>query len=121
MNERKASKDKNPYKQILADILSLEGNEFVDRIRKCAEKLKKVSMHQLRSIYSKIMTINKPEELALMRYRLAYAGARQKELRDFCEALEEVIQSIKTESNVEKFKQLFEGIIAYHKYFNPRG
>lgn len=106
----------------MRNILELRGNEFVDEIKREAEELvkKKVSMHQLRNIFSQVKNIKKPEEIYLLRYRLAYIGSKNPALLDFVEKIDPMIRNIKREEELIRFKEFFEALVAYHKYFEEK-
>lgn len=103
----------------MEEIFKMEGNEFIEKIKKEAENLvnKKVSMHQLRNIFSQVKNIKDPKKLYVLRYRLAYIGSKNPDIQDFLERIDKVIKSIEKEEQLLKFKEFFEALVAYHKYF----
>lgn len=95
-------------------------NAHLEKIKKYCERLgRDVSTHQLRTIFSKVRTAKKLEEIYPLRYKIAYLAGRNKKNRKLvglCELLDELIRNIGTEAQLERFQEFFEAIIAYQKY-----
>jgi CRISPR-associated protein Csm2 len=97
-------------------------NELLDEIKTYTEnKLRKISTHQLRNIFSKAKAAKKVSDLYPLRYKLAYLSGRDprnRDLRGLCDLLDELIRNLKKDDQegLTHFKDFFEAIIAYHKY-----
>lgn len=107
--------------QGLENILDKKDNEFIDAIKGYAKELKNtgVATHQLRSIFSKVVSAREAKDIYPLRYKLAYVAGREKKLYLFCEEMDKLIKKV-TNKNLSKFKEFFEGIIAYHKYYGGK-
>jgi len=97
-------------------------NKIDDYIR---EKGKNISTSQLRNIFSEIRKFNKEDipKLKLFRVKLAYISGRNEkspETQNLCLLLDSLIKNV-NENNLEIFKDFFEAIISYHKFYNPKG
>lgn len=82
-----------------------------------------VTSTQLRNIYSKVKPITEANKLKMQRPRLAYIIARQQtdKARLLMHLLDDLIERVDGEKNtVEGFKQFFEAMVAYHKYFEKK-
>lgn len=107
----------------------------VEMIEKLVRNNKEITTHQIRNIFSLIKVLKaedakgKLSELHLLRPKLAYIGARQKEKdgKIIIKVLDEIIKSIdlkEGEQNViEKIDGLhyiMESIVAYHKFHSNK-
>lgn len=103
----------------------------IDMIEKLVINNKKVTTHQIRNIFSLIKDLKASEaekrlsELNMLRPKLAYIGARQKENdgKVIIKVLDELIKSIDVrETGEDIFKKIkglhyiMESIVAYHKF-----
>lgn len=97
------------------------------------EKLMKdnanITAHQVRNIYSLILELktenNAPKELQKLRPKLAYIGARQKDLHGkiIVKVIDSVIQSFDATEGTDKDKienlvYIMECIVAYQKFYS---
>lgn len=84
------------------------------------EKKENISSSQLRNIYSKIRKVNKIPELYLIRPKLAYVYGRPNtklEMQKLLILIDDLIRNVKNENQLKKFKEFFEAVIAYHKFY----
>lgn len=81
-----------------------------------------ITTSQLRNVFSVSKKAQKKEQLYILRPKLAYAYGRsdKDELKKLLFFLDKQIQNIKEDEEVAKFKELFEAIIAYHKYYGGK-
>ena len=56
-------------------------------------------------------------QIILMKPLLAYMAGRDRKLKDFSELITVAIEKIKDAKDFEKFKQFYDSLIAYHRYF----
>ena len=77
------------------------------QIRKVYSTVKKIQMNQ---------TFNR-NELVLLKPRLAYAAARNRDVEDLRDALTQAIDKVKTVEDFKNFVDFFEAILAYHRAF----
>lgn len=112
-------------------LLEYENTSTIN-IKKAVEKIEdlvknnsKISTHQIRNIYKLIQDVNDIKKLNLIRPKLAYIAARQKD--DHGKVIATVIDSlivlITNEKDGEKqhkelngLKYVMESIVAYHKF-----
>ncbi len=107
------SKDKGNY------------NNYIDNVEKyIKEKTSSISSSQLRNIFSRVKKAQSPEDLWILRPKLAYVAGRDTgsnkseiEIKELVYLLDKLIQNVDSESKVEQFVDFFEAIIAYHKYY----
>ena len=98
-----------------------------DPLVKAAEQLGKkharnLKTAQIRKVYSTVKKIqmNKTfnrNELVLLKPRLAYAAARNRDVEDLRDALTQAIDKVKTIEDFKNFVDFFEAILAYHRAF----
>jgi len=126
--------------EILRDIPDiLNGNK--EKMVEDAEKLGKyladneLSTSQIRNIFSETKRMRSYEknknELILLRPKLAYIAGRhgKKDRRtgklvgpvpDLSKVLDECIKKIHNETHFKNFKDFFEAILAYHRYYGGK-
>lgn len=111
----------NKAKENLDAILSGDGKKLVESAKGLGEHLalKKMSTSQIRNIFDvvKRMEKYKPYDLDITRAKLAYVAGRHKEVRDLQEVLDAAIEKINNENKFKYFKDFFEAIVAYHRYY----
>lgn len=56
-------------------------------------------------------------QIILMKPLLAYMAGRDRRLRNFSELITAAIEKIKDAKDFEKFKQFYDSLIAYHRYY----
>jgi CRISPR-associated protein Csm2 len=109
-----------------------ELTKYLDSIKNYVKNVSNIiSTRQLRNIFTEISKIKATKEginnLELLRIKLAYIAGRSETnnkqknnvIRDFYSNLDELIKNVHTTNDLEIFKDFFEAIIAYHKYFKP--
>jgi len=105
-------------------------DKYLDNIKSYVSKIKDIiTTSQLRNIFSEVKKINakKIPELKMLRVRLAYVAGRSettnkdknKLIQDFYYNLDLLIKKV-NKDNLENFKDFFEAIIAYHKYYGGK-
>jgi len=96
-------------------------NEVVDK-RKKKTRSDKITSSQLRNIFSKLKPETSIQKVMLLRPQLAYIGGRtdSKELKELVFILETLIKRIDDSAKLQSFKEFFEAIIAYHKYYGGK-
>ena len=98
-------------------------NEYIECIERYVKKdSKKISSSQLRNIFSRIKKIKEFKELYLIRPKLAYLSGRatEQEMKRLLFLFDHLIKEVNDNKKLEEFKNFFEAIIAYHKYFGGK-
>ncbi len=103
---------------------SEDDNRFIDEVKSYAKNNQKaITTSQLRNIFSKIKPIKSYEEnktkINLLRVKFAYISGRSGKsgMEKLCEFLDMLISEIQNDTNWDEFKDFFEALIAYHKFF----
>lgn len=115
------------YKNFFRILQSKENyNEEINKLKSFMKSLlsrsDNITTSQLRNIFSVAKKAKKKEDLFVMRPKIAYAYGRAEktELKKLLFFLDSQIQNIEKDSDVKKFQELFEAIIAYHKYYGGK-
>jgi len=101
-------------------------NEDINKLKSFMKSLltrsDNITASQLRNIFSVAKKAKKKEDLFVMRPKIAYAYGRaeKSELKKLLFFLDKQIQNIVEDSDVKKFQELFEAIVAYHKYYGGK-
>lgn len=101
-------------------------NEQINKLKSFMKSLlsrsDNITTSQLRNIFSVAKKAKKKEDLFVMRPKIAYAYGRAEkdELKKLLFFLDQQIQNINEDSDVKKFQELFEAIVAYHKYYGGK-
>lgn len=98
-------------------------NAYVSNLKRFVEqRLRAITTHQLRNIFSQVKRASSPTDLQLLRPKLAYVAGREDKdpMSLLVVLLDDLIQQVRTTEDVRAFVRLFEAVIAYHKYFNPK-
>ena len=123
-------------KKDIPDILSGDAEKLVENARKFGEYLGKngLTTSQIRNVFSdvkKLKSYNSDKtNLLLLRPKLAYVagkhGKRNKNgvlygpIVDLQKIVDECIRKIDDENSFENFKNFFEAILAYHRYYGGK-
>jgi CRISPR-associated protein Csm2 len=110
------------YKSILVE--RKDENKFIDYTKKLVNKYKNdISTSQLRNIFSKIKRINNYKELYALRPKLAYTYGRAERkdgMKKLLVLLDDQIKKVDSNDKLMHFKDFFESIIAYHKFYGGK-
>ena len=107
----------------IEDVIADGGDALVTAAENIGRKLaRKLKTAQIRKVYSAVKKIqmNKEfnrNELLLLKPKLAYAAARNKDVEELKEALTDAINQVDNENKFKNFVDFFEAILAYHKAF----
>ena len=114
-------------KKDIPDILSGDVEKLVEDARKFGEYLGKngLTTSQIRNIFSDVKKLNKYDtdktNLLLLRPKLAYVagrhGKKTRVIKELQEVIDACITQVKDNQSLKNFKDFFEAIIAYHKYY----
>lgn len=99
-------------------------NDFLDRVKRFVERrARSITPSQLRNIFIRVRAADHPRRLWVLRPQLAYIAGRadKEEMRELVVLLDDLIQKVTSPERVTAFKDFFEAVIAYHKYYNPKG
>ncbi|MCW7080985.1 MAG: type III-A CRISPR-associated protein Csm2 [Candidatus Methanospirare jalkutatii] len=118
--------------EIKRDIPSILGGD-TKKLVEDAEKLgkhlgRRLSTSQIRIIFSEVKQMQEydRDKLNLLRPKMAYIAGRHGQRKggrlvgpivDLQEVLDECIRKISSEEDFKNFKNFFEAILAYHRYY----
>ena len=120
-------------KKNLPDILTGDSEKLIESAKNFGSHLsKKLSTSQIRNIYGEVKRMREFDKnrLNLLRAKLAYTAGRHgdKDRRtgklvgpivDLQEVLDEALKKV-NEETFENFKNFFEAILAYHRYYGGK-
>ena len=121
-NIRKAFRS-DDYVALILNPLKGDYNEYIERVKAFVEeRAKQITTSQLRNIFTRVRSAKRPADLYVLRPRLAYVAGRsdREEMRELVVLLDDLIREVKEEAQVADFRNFFEAVIAYHKYYNPK-
>lgn len=114
-------------KKDLPEILSGNIEKLVENAEKFGKYLGKngLTTSQIRNIFSDVKKLGSYEksktELLLLRPKLAYVagrhGKRTRVIKDLQEVIDTCIKQVKDKNSFKNFRDFFEAILAYHKYY----
>ena len=110
----------------LDEILASEKKDYNSYFQALKAYIKedadKISTSQLRNIFTQVKKAKIPKDLTLLRPKLAYVSGRSDKdgMRRLIFLFDYLIKQVKDEKQVIEFKNFFESIIAYHKYFGGK-
>lgn len=111
------------YTRFILDFQKEEYNDLVTKIKSyVATNARNITTSQLRNVFTKVLQAREPFNAHLLRPKLAYVAGRADKpaMKELVYLLDELIQAIQNERHLKNFKDFFEAIIAYHRFFNPR-
>ncbi len=113
------------YQQFLLTNGGADYNAYVDRVKSYVEKNKQnFTSSQLRNIFSKVKSLREAKEAWKLRPNLAYAAGRSDKpgTKEIVWLLDDLIRTIGPDDKdkLENFKNFFEAVIAYHKYYGGK-
>ena len=65
----------------------------------------------------KTTQIRRIHEIRLLKYHLAYAAGRERNMLSFAEFFSPALDRVTDLDDLERFRQLFDAVLAYHKFF----
>jgi len=126
----------NPEKDyILSNIVTAinektdkDGKELMKIANKTGKLLSKnVTVTKLRKIFNEVKNIKLDDEsdcffkVNMLKSKMAYAAGRFPELKDFYEIMSTFIDNIGNDmSRLKRFKQYFEAVVAYNRYYSEK-
>lgn len=115
------------YDKFFRTLQSKENyNEMINKLKSFMHSLLKrpenITSSQLRNIFTVAKKAKSKNDLFIMRPKIAYAYGRaeKEELKKLLFFLDKQIQNVVEDDDVKKFQELFEAIIAYHKYYGGK-
>ncbi|ACM61758.1 CRISPR-associated protein Csm2 [Caldicellulosiruptor bescii] len=134
-----AQQNVNPIVSLKNDILSKiqtaidpskdkDGTVLAEVSEKTGQLLKDcgVTVTQLRKVFTEVKRLSPDDEnykykLNLLKAKLAYTAGRFPKIKDFQEIVNKAIPvALQSPDALSRFKDFFEGAVAYHKYFGGR-
>ncbi len=118
---------KNDFSEEYDNILKTERdeNKFIDKLKGFMEKnANQISTSQLRNVFSKIKNLDASNfnEVYSLRPKLAYVYGRSDSygMKKILLLLDDKLKDIKSKEELEQFKNFFESVIAYHKFYGGK-
>ena len=118
---------KNDFSEEYDNILKTERdeNKFIDKLKEFMERnANQISTSQLRNVFSKIKNLDTSNfnEVYSLRPKLAYVYGRSDSygMKKILLLLDDKIKEIKSREELEQFKNFFESVIAYHKFYGGK-
>ena len=119
---------KTELDQVFPRIFAKErSKELVEEAEKIGEHLairRKLSTSQIRNVFTRIKERYDPVQINLLRPKLAYAAGRHpRQVKDLQRVLDKALQKIRAERAEEDYKgfrNFFEAILAYHRYYGGK-
>lgn len=113
------------------EILRGDGEKLVENAKKIGEQISKgVTTSQIRNIYSEVVGMREFDKykLQLLRAKLAYIAGKEgtihkgklTDIGGLQKILDGMIRKVNDEKYFENFKNFFEAILAYHKYYGGK-
>jgi len=99
----------------LNDVTSRLGKYYASGRRQ-----EKLSSSQIRNVLDRIQRMGKydNEKLQILRPLLAYAAGRHGgKVKELQKIVDQAIRKVNNEKSFENFKNFFEAIVAYHRYY----
>lgn len=107
----------------IKDVIASGGDVLVEAAENLGQRLaSKLKTAQIRKVYSAVKKIQmntefNRNELVMLKPKLAYAAARNKDVEELKAALTEAIDHVDNENTFKTFVDFFEAILAYHKAY----
>ena len=100
------------------NILSKNNKKkFVEDAEEIAKDWKRLSNSTIRKIYEWIDNIKDPTNIVFIKPKLAYLQGRKLIGKNIYNFLTKVIDRINNKTELDNFKDFFEAIVAYNKYW----
>jgi len=101
---------------------------FSEVAEKTGQLLKEsnVTVTQLRKVFTEVKRLSPENEnykykLKLLKAKMAYTSGRFPKLKDFQEIVNKALPvAEQNEKTLQRFKDFFEAVVAYHKFFGGR-
>lgn len=97
-------------------------NRYIDTVKSYVKSRTEVSASQLRNIYSEVLKKDSVQGLYALRPKLAYAAGRadKDDVKEVMLLMDDLIKEVKDASQLKAFKDFFEAVIAYHKFYGGK-
>ncbi|NLO58531.1 MAG: type III-A CRISPR-associated protein Csm2 [Synergistaceae bacterium] len=95
-----------------------KAGKFFSENRIKTTQIRRIHEHVIRQV-TRART-NKGEsakEIRLLKYHLAYAAGRERNMRPFSDFFSPVLDKVTGMEDLERFRQLFDAVLAYHKFY----
>lgn len=112
---------KEKVKEAIDSSKDPNGRELVEAAKEMAKICKKEGMttSQIRHLFQEVQRITRQEnflyEVSKLRYKFAYTAGRHEQVRPLQEVAEEVLAQIKNKDHLQRFRDFFEAVVAYHR------
>lgn len=95
-------------------------HKILDDVNKFAkEDLKILSSSQLHRVFDELKRKEKPEQVQMMRPKLAYLMARTNgNTKNLFRFFDQLLKEVKSKNDVNNIVIFFEALVAYHKFHN---
>lgn len=100
-------------------------NSYIDKVKNYVRRIKDdISTSQLRNVFGEVKRAVEPKEIYLLRPKFAYISGRtdnnKQGMKEFLYLLDKLAKEVKTKEQLQEFKNFFESIISYHKYYGGK-
>lgn len=100
-------------------------NDYIDKVKILTKKIyEDISTSQLRNVFYEVKKAITPNDIHILRPKFAYISGKtdekKKGMKIFLYLLEELAKKIDNEKKLNEFKNFFESIISYHKYYGGK-
>lgn len=135
-NRKENPKEHNQKEYIIAKIataidekMDKDGKVLIEIADKTGKLLKEnnVTVTKLRKIFNEVRNIKLDDgndcffKTVMLKSKMAYAAGRFKELKDFYEIVVRFIDNIDGDmTKLKRFKQFFEAVVAYNRYYTGK-
>jgi CRISPR-associated protein Csm2 len=98
-------------------------NGYIEKVKRYVfGHYRKMTTSQLRNVFSRVRNIKNPQQLYLLRPKLAYVAGRSEtdEMKTMLYLIDQLISKVDNTDKLEQFKSFYEAVIAYHKYYGGK-
>lgn len=123
LRERLKAAFGNDYVSFLLDPPRERYEEYLERTKAYVrDRVGAITTHQLRNIFARVKRAKSRHDLMLLRPQLAYVAGRSEKVQmsELVQLLDDLIRQV-DDRTLDGFKRFYEAIIAYHKFYDPKG
>ena len=101
----------------LVSIAEKTGKVFAENRIKTTQ-IRKIHEHIIRQVSrARTNSEESPKEIRLLKYHLAYATVRDRNMKLFSDFFSPVLDKVSEIEDLERFRRFFDAVLAYHKFF----
>lgn len=100
----------------LVSIAEKAGKAFADNRIKTTQ-IRRIHEHVIRQLLrARANAEESPKEIRLLKYHLAYAAGRDRNMGLFSDFFSPVLDKVSDIEDLERFRRFFDAVLAYHKF-----